>query len=114
LASLKVKNAILDGELVVLGPDGRSQFLELMRRRTQQALYYAFDLVWLDGQDLRPLPLLDSKAALRQILRLGKVPAILGADHVQGIGSAFYKAVCERDCEGVVAKHKLAPRLPRF
>src|ERR1700730_8318140 len=109
LAGLRVKNAILDGEIVSLGPDGRSQFMDLMRRRTQAALYYAFDLVRLDGVDLRPLPLLDRKAALRQILRRGRVPTILGADHVEGIGSSFYKAVCARDCEGVVAKHKQGP-----
>ena len=109
LAGLRVKNAILDGELVVLGSDGRSQFMDLMRRRTRDALYYAFDLVWLDSQDLRPLPLLDRKAALRQILKLSKVPAILSADHIEGIGSSFFQAVCARDCEGVVAKHKQGP-----
>jgi len=83
--------------------------MDLMRRRTRDALYYVFDLLWLDGQDLRPLPLLDRKAALRQILKLSRVPALLYADHVEGIGTSFYKAVCGKDCEGVVAKHKLAP-----
>jgi bifunctional non-homologous end joining protein LigD len=93
LAGLRVHNAILDGEIVSLGPDGRSQFMDLMRRRTRDALYYVFDLLWLDGQDLRPLPLLDRKAALRQILKLSRVPALLYADHVEGIGRSFYKAV---------------------
>lgn len=62
LAGLRVKNAILDGELVVLGSDGRSQFMDLMRRRTQTALYYVFDMPWADGVDLRPLPLFGAKA----------------------------------------------------
>lgn len=109
LAGLRVKNAILDGEIVVLGPDGRSQFMDLMRKRTQSALYYAFDLVWCDGVDLRPLPLLDRLAALAQVLRRSRVPSILGADHVQGLGTAFFKAVCERDCEGIVGKHVRGP-----
>jgi ATP-dependent DNA ligase len=42
---LPVKNAILDGELVCLSADGRSQFLDLMRRRRQDAAFYAFDLL---------------------------------------------------------------------
>jgi len=109
MAGLRVHNAILDGELVSLRPDGRSQFMDLMRRRTRDALYYVFDLLWLDGRDLRPLPLLERKAALRQILKLSKVPALLYADHVEGIGSSFFKAVCERDCEGVVGKHRNGP-----
>src|SRR5437879_305629 len=56
LTDLPVKNAILDGEIVALDQDGRSQFLQLMRRKRQDACFYAFDLLWLDGQDLRPLP----------------------------------------------------------
>jgi hypothetical protein len=40
------------------------------------------------------------------------VPAILYADHVEGIGTSFYKAACERDCEGVIAKHRLGPYEP--
>jgi bifunctional non-homologous end joining protein LigD len=106
LAGLRVKSAILDGEIVVLGSDGRSQFMELMRRRTPDAIYYAFDLIWLDGQDLRPLPLLDRKAALRQVLKLSKIPALLYADHVERIGTSFFKAICDRDCEGIVGKHR--------
>jgi bifunctional non-homologous end joining protein LigD len=108
LAGLRVHNAMLDGEIVALRSDGRSQFMDLMRRRTQQALYYVFDLLWLDGQDLRPLPLLERKLALSHLLKLSRVPAILYADHVEGIGTSFFKAVCARDCEGVVAKHRLA------
>jgi ATP dependent DNA ligase-like protein len=59
-AQLPIQDAILDGELVCLDADGRSMFMELMRRR-QDACYYAFDLIWLNGVDLRPLPLLDRK-----------------------------------------------------
>src|SRR5689334_14856678 len=50
LSKLPVKTAILDGELVVLDQKGRSQFLELMRRRRADACFYAFDLLWLDGE----------------------------------------------------------------
>src|SRR5262250_393078 len=47
---LKIKNAVLDGEIVFLGDDGRPQFYELMRRRKPQH-YAAFDVLWLDGKD---------------------------------------------------------------
>lgn len=104
-----LKTAILDGELVILGKDGRPQFIELMRRRRADVIYYAFDLIYCDGVDLRPLPLFNRKAALRQILKVSKVPAILYADHVERIGTSLFKAVCAQDLEGVVAKHRSGP-----
>jgi ATP-dependent DNA ligase len=64
---------------------------------------------WDRMGDLGSLPLLERKLALAHLLKLSKVPALLYADHVEGIGTSFYKAVCARDCEGVVAKHRLAP-----
>ena len=64
LRSLKGQRAILDGEIVVLGEKGRSNFFDLMARRGQP-LYYAFDLVWLNGRDLRAQPFLERKRRLR-------------------------------------------------
>ena len=49
---LRVENAILDGEIVCLGKDGRPRFHDLLRRRSPQ-YFYAFDLLWLNGRDLR-------------------------------------------------------------
>ena len=54
---LSGRSAILDGEIVHPGPDGRPMFYELMRRRGPFC-FYAFDLLWLDGSDLRDRPLL--------------------------------------------------------
>src|SRR5215470_15796284 len=54
------RSAILDGEIVRPGPDGRPMFYELMRRRGPFC-FYAFDLVWLDAHDLRGRPLLERK-----------------------------------------------------
>src|SRR5262245_1520661 len=51
-ADLKADDAVLDGEIVCLGPDGRSLFNRLMYRRGDPC-FYAFDLLWLNGQDLR-------------------------------------------------------------
>ncbi len=56
LAQLPVKNAILDGEVVCLDRYGVSQFNQLLARKTPP-IFYAFDLLWLNGKDLRKLPL---------------------------------------------------------
>jgi bifunctional non-homologous end joining protein LigD len=79
MAKLPVKNAILDGELVCLDNDGRSIFLDL-RRRSRDTCFYAFDLLWLDGKDLRGLTFLERKSRLRQLVR-GRT-GFLYAEHV--------------------------------
>jgi ATP-dependent DNA ligase len=68
---------------------------------------YAFDLLWLDGEDLRPLPLVERKRRLRRLIK-GRA-GLLFADQVQGAGVELFKAICARDLEGIVAKHRLAP-----
>ena len=103
MATLPVQNAILDGELVCLDSDGRSQFMELMRRRRQDVCYYAFDLLWADG-DLRQLPLLERKRQLRQLIR--HKPGLLYADHVVGKAVELFAACCTSDLEGIVIKHR--------
>ena len=60
-------SAILGGEIVRPGPDGQPMFYELMRRRGPFC-FYAFDLLWLDGSDLRDRPLLERKRLLRKLL----------------------------------------------
>jgi bifunctional non-homologous end joining protein LigD len=62
---MKAESAVLDGEIVYLGGDGRPEFYNLMRRRSPQH-FYAFDILWLDGKDLRGLPLMDRKHILRR------------------------------------------------
>jgi bifunctional non-homologous end joining protein LigD len=56
---LKVKNAVLDGEVVAIDESGMPAFYDLLRRKSQAA-YFAFDILWLNGEDLRDLPLLES------------------------------------------------------
>ena len=57
---MEAECAVLDGEIVYVGRDGRPEFYNLMRRRSPQ-YFYAFDILWLDGKDLRGLPLLKRK-----------------------------------------------------
>jgi bifunctional non-homologous end joining protein LigD len=99
--------AILAGEIVCLDAEGRPQFYELLRRRGRHspAVFYAFDLLGLDGQDLRARPLIERKRLLREIVPQ-QSSALLYASHIDGQGCEFYRLTCEQDLEGIVAKRK--------
>jgi bifunctional non-homologous end joining protein LigD len=73
-----------------------------MRRRSPQH-FFAFDLLWLNGRDLRALPLLERKRLLRQVVPPQPCP-VLYVDHVAGNAVELFDAVCARDLEGIVAK----------
>jgi len=105
LAKMPVQNAILDGEVVCLDSNGVSQFNQLMSRKCQP-IFYAFDLLWLDGGDLRKLPLIERKGLLRELLQHSGCERIVYAQHVEGHGIGFFEAICRRDLEGIVAKHR--------
>ena len=107
LAKLPVENAILDGELVCLDKNGASQFNVLLGRKVESVLY-AFDLLWLDGEDLRKLPLIERKERLKRLIEPGGIGRIFYAQHVEGRGEEFFEVICQRDLEGIVAKRKLS------
>ena len=69
---VRADNAVLDGELACLDEEGKPQFNRLLRRRGDP-VFVAFDLLWLNGRDLRGRPLLDRKAALRALIRNGSL-----------------------------------------
>ena len=68
LAEMPVKSAIIDGEIICIDSQGVSRFNQLLFRRSEPVLY-AFDLLWLNGEDLRKLPLLKRKRRLAALLR---------------------------------------------
>ena len=69
LGTIDVTNAILDGGIIVLGKDGTSQFNSLLSRKNEEvAVFYAFDLIWVNGWDLRQSPLMERKARLRALV----------------------------------------------
>jgi len=109
-AELRARSAVLDGEIVCLDRHGKSQFRDLLFRRGEP-LFYAFDLLWCNGEDLRYLPLADRKLRLRSIVPQ-RGQRLLFCDHVQQDGIGLFRLVCEHDLEGVVAKQKYAPYLP--
>ncbi len=106
-ASLQGRRVILDGEIVCLAPDGRALFDPLLYRRAEPH-YYAFDCLWLDGRDLRDAPLLERKRVLRQLVP-PQPSWLLYVDHVAERGMDLYRAACEMDLEGVIAKLATAP-----
>jgi bifunctional non-homologous end joining protein LigD len=64
---LKVTNAVVDGEIVAIDDSGMPAFYDLIKRKAQ-VVYFAFDLLWLNGRDLRELPLLERKKILRSVI----------------------------------------------
>jgi bifunctional non-homologous end joining protein LigD len=112
---LAAREALLDGEVVVLRPDGRTSFQALQQSFswTDGAVgrtYFAFDLLVLDGNDLRPRPLAERKEALRELLARSDVGSALRyADHVDGPGRAVLAEACRLGAEGIVSKRRDAP-----
>jgi bifunctional non-homologous end joining protein LigD len=107
---VKADIALLDGELAVPDAHGRTVFAALMKRR-REARFYAFDLLWVDGEDLRSLPLLTRKKRLTRIIP-ARSASILYADHTKRSGVALYRLACQLDLEGIVAKQADSPYDP--
>lgn len=99
------RQAILDGEIVVLDRQGKPQFqlLQGYAKSGQGTLVYkVFDVLYLDGYDLRKLPLRRRKELLVSLVR--NLPGVLVSEHIQEHGKAFFEAVAARQLEGMVAK----------
>lgn len=122
LAALPARSAVIDGELVILDRHGVSNFGRLAEALGRGAggmagsgskseppassgdiVYFGFDLLWLDGKDLRGEPLLDRKAQLARLLASAPAP-VRYLDHVVGHGEAFLRHSCTLGLEGVMAK----------
>jgi bifunctional non-homologous end joining protein LigD len=109
---LRAGDAIIDGEATVLGKTGLPDFQalrrELRHHHSKRLIYHAFDLLYLNGRDLRPLPLIERKAALRQLL--AKAPAALVyVEHLETDGDTVFEHVCDMGLEGIVSKRRDAP-----
>jgi bifunctional non-homologous end joining protein LigD len=101
-ASLDVADAILDGEIIAPDATGRPQFYDLLRD-TRTAAYVAFDVLWLNGADLRALPLTERRRHLQTILP-AESAIISEALSVTGSWHRLFELMCTHDLEGVVAK----------
>jgi bifunctional non-homologous end joining protein LigD len=113
--TLPVDDAWLDGEIVVVQPNGVTSFQALQNAlnadRADALTYYVFDCPFLDGRDLRQLPLVARKQALAALLARGGAArdVIRYADHVDGDGAAFFRHATELGVEGIVSKRRDAP-----
>jgi ATP-dependent DNA ligase len=104
------KHLVIDGEAVVLGVDGVSDFNALhSRRRDDEVQLYAFDCLALDGDDLRALPLSMRKTNLARLL-VRRPDGIFIAPFEQGeIGPDLFRAACNMGLEGLVSKRADRP-----
>ena len=109
----RVADAIVDGEIVTLDENGRSDFQKLQNRlgvqspsqnlmRSIPVHYYFFDLPYADGFDLRESPLLERKEMLKRLLRSSDT--LHYSDHVLEKGEDLFRAAREKGLEGIVAK----------
>src|SRR6478609_2100520 len=111
-AKLRCKSAIIGGEAIVQDGDGASNFEALssaMRRQPNSIVLYAFDLLHLDGKDLRQQTLLERRASLKHLLAADDQSRIQFSDEFDGDGHSLFKACAEQELEGIVPKHALAP-----
>src|ERR1051326_6826859 len=115
LAELPASTAYLDGELCGVLPDGKTAFNLVQnaadRRSSGSLVFFLFDLLFLDGEDLRSLPLVERKDRLKTLL--ADAPSCLQfTDHQLGRGPAFHRLACEHGLEGVVSKRANAAYEP--
>jgi bifunctional non-homologous end joining protein LigD len=107
----RIKQFVVDGEAVVLGVDGIPDFNALRsRKHDEEVQLYAFDIMALDGEDLRPLPLSLRKTNLARLLSRRRPDGIFIAPFEQGeIGPDLFRAACNMGLEGLVSKRRDRP-----
>jgi len=112
VAALPVKRAVLDGEVAVVMPDGRTSFQALQNARAGAPLaYFVFDLLEVDGEPIAKLALDERKARLEQLV--GKAPGVIRySDHVVGSGREFFQLACQQGLEGIISKRRDQPYVP--
>jgi bifunctional non-homologous end joining protein LigD len=115
LRAVSSQQAYIDGELCAVAENGVTSF-GLMQaatdnRLTASLIFFAFDLLYLDGENLMSVPLADRKQRLQQLLGNHQGP-IRYCDHQMGFGPQFYQSVCKLGLEGVASKRLDAPYVP--
>jgi DNA ligase D-like protein (predicted ligase) len=103
IAALPAQSAYLDGELCGVMPDGRTAFNLIQNATEASLIFFLFDLLFLNGEDLMGLPLADRKARLEKLVAKAPDPLRYN-DHQIGQGPAFHKLACQHGLEGIVSK----------
>jgi bifunctional non-homologous end joining protein LigD len=103
--SIKASSAIIDGEIVAIDEDGAQCFEQLQNhKRDCFIIYFAFDLLFLNGESLTEVPLIERKAQLKRILPKGMAGRLRFTDHVLDQGLDLFAALEAQQLEGMVAK----------
>ena len=104
VSALPVWACLIDGEAIVCNGDGLAVF-ELIRRRRHgpSAVLCAFDLIEVDGHDLRREPIEHRKRMLPKVIR-GPHPGVALNEHYEGDGETVFEHACKLGCEGIVSK----------
>ncbi len=114
-AAKSLPDALIDGEIVALDPHGAPNFSTLQAAisdgKTGALIFFAFDLLFADGEDLRPLPLGERKARLKKLLeaRKGKDGPIRYVEHFEDRGDTVLESARKLSLEGIVSKRLDAP-----
>ncbi|ADO74753.1 DNA ligase D [Stigmatella aurantiaca] len=108
LRQLRVTEAVLDGEIIALDPQGRSRFQLLQKGSDAEQRFVAFDLLWLDGEDLRPRPLEARRELLEQLLS-GVKPPLQLSERLDLPGDEALAKARSQGWEGLIAKRRGAP-----
>ena len=115
LRALRAKTAYIDGELCALRADGVPSFGLLQaamdQGRTNSLVFFAFDLLYLDGKRTAALPLIERKQRLHPLFAQA-APGLHFTDHVVGNGPGVRKHACEMGLEGVISKRLEQPYMP--
>ncbi|EIM26258.1 DNA ligase D [Microvirga lotononidis] len=114
LKELKIPSALLDGEIVVEDEAGVASFSALQQElkggKGERFVYYVFDLLYLDGEDLRKATLADRKAVLRLLLDdLPQGGAIRFSEHLEEDGATLVRHACRMGLEGIISKRADQP-----
>jgi bifunctional non-homologous end joining protein LigD len=99
-------NAVVDGEVIAVDDDGLANFQSLQswqKKEEGSLLYYVFDILWLNGYDLKELPLIVRKDILKEIVPDNST--IRYSDHILGTGKDFFQVAQKKGLEGIIAKH---------
>jgi bifunctional non-homologous end joining protein LigD len=104
---LACETALIDGEMVVQDEHGLTDFNALrsaIYTAPHRLVLFAFDLLHINGQDLRGHPLLERRVLLRALIKPDKRSPIQFSDHLEGDSAKFFKAAAELGLEGIVSK----------
>jgi bifunctional non-homologous end joining protein LigD len=117
IKALGIKSGWLDGEIVVMGDDGVPHFNALQNAldssRTNSILYFLFDVPFLDGRDLRQLPLRERRAILKALLDGKGGGQLRFSDDFKADAASVLQTACRMKLEGVIAKRADAPYVSR-